>query len=869
MRLNDGPHNPREATGRAKPDPVRDEDAHSTRAFPSSVGTPDPDADLRVTAEFSNPTHVNGAAAMGGADGLGGGVDEGVVGMSGVRPPGDTVVYQEIAKPADIESATVDLAVGSMAGAVGFGKLPEVEGYDVVRRIGHGGMGVVFEGVQQATGRRVAIKFMLDGSMNAAALRKRFEREVEVVAGLSHPGIVSVIDSGVRKGRYFYVMEYVEGRSLDEAFKPGESDIAAVMDLIARICDAVDYAHQRGVLHRDLKPSNILVDGNGAPHLLDFGLAKRVEDAGSPTTGLTTHGRFGATIAEPGQLVGTLAYMSPEQSMGRSSEMGVRSDVYALGVIAYELASGRLPVLMDGSVREILTRIAEKEPPPASAVRPAIGRDLDAVLLKAVDKSTSRRYATAGEFAEDLRRYLTGMPVSARRIGSMGRLWRWVLRNRAISAVIVAAVLAIATTSTVLITRIIDARNRAERNLARADLRYFYLQGMLRDVNPDFGRVEVSALLKSTSDRLTKNPPEDDVTEASMRELIGETYRKLAEYPASERELTRALEIRESHPESKAELAECLHSLAATMFWRGKLEAADTNYRKAFAIRKSLYPSDNRDVATTMMHIAAVRLQQNRIAEAIKGYEDAMAMRIRLVGAQHVDVAQAMNNLASACMAAEDYDRAEDLFRRALQMIRGLEGEKFVGTGSTLQNLGVCLLEKGDPRGAEEAFEGAWRVRESLYGDRDHERVAANLTGLSQANYGEGKLAEAKDLARRSREMNERLGRLTHPDYAEAIVASANAIRDLDGPKDAEPIYRAAIEIYEHTSIPTRLKLAICQGELGVCLTRLGRYDDARTMFTASLERLRNEVATDSRRLKLAEQRLRELEEAHPEAVTR
>jgi serine/threonine protein kinase len=289
------------------------------------------------------------------------------------------------------------------------------------------------------------------------------EREFKVMDALALSGVpvarmhVLCEDESVI-GRAFYVMEFVPGKPLDEALKPGECEIRHAMDLVARICDAVDYAHQRGVLHRDLKPSNILIDTHGDPHLLDFGLAKRVEDAGAAGG---AHGRLGVTIAEPGQLVGTVAYMSPEQTLGKTNQTGVRSDVYALGVIAYELVAGKLPVEMEGSIREVLTRIAEKEPAPASAARSGVSRDLDAVLLRALEKNPARRYATAGEFASDLRLFLTGMPVTARRVGAVGRSWRWVMRNQAIASVIAAAAVILVTVSTWAIARIIVERDRA------------------------------------------------------------------------------------------------------------------------------------------------------------------------------------------------------------------------------------------------------------------------------------------------------------------------------------------------------------------------------------------------------------------------
>ena len=265
------------------------------------------------------------------------------------------------------DRATVASSIGSASGKLTrHGPMPQIEGYDLVACLGAGGMGAVFEGYQSSTGRRVAVKFMLDAAGMHEGARKRFEREVEVVARLEHPGIVSVIDSGVRKGKYYYVMEYVTGKMLDKALTPGQCPPETAIKLITQVCDAVDYAHQHGVLHRDLKPSNIIVDEKGLPHLLDFGLAKVFDPAESDGG---SHGQMGLTISGPGHLLGTLAYMSPEQARGRHDETSVRTDVYSLGAIAYELLTGRLPCLMSDSLSNTLASIMEQDPPAASSIR--------------------------------------------------------------------------------------------------------------------------------------------------------------------------------------------------------------------------------------------------------------------------------------------------------------------------------------------------------------------------------------------------------------------------------------------------------------------------------------------------------------------
>lgn len=303
-------------------------------------------------------------------------------------------------------------------------------------------MGIVFEAYQEATGRRVAIKFLPDAAAATPAARMRFEREVDLVARLQHPNIVGVLDSGIHSGRYWYAMEYIDGKSFDEYLgapdstpradataAPGAAavDPRRVLRLIAAIADAVDFAHQHGVLHRDLKPSNVVIDERGQPHVLDFGLAKGIDPTGSSAD---------VTLSEPGQLLGTLAYMSPEQSRGRSDQVSVRSDVYALGAMAYESVTGRPPIAVDGALVDVLDRIAHRDPPRPSTIRGRLSVDIDAMLLKALNKSPAARYATAGEFAADIRRFLNHEPILARRIGQATRAMRWARRNKATAIII-------------------------------------------------------------------------------------------------------------------------------------------------------------------------------------------------------------------------------------------------------------------------------------------------------------------------------------------------------------------------------------------------------------------------------------------------
>lgn len=286
-----------------------------------------------------------------------------------------------------------------------------IPGYRILATIRSGGQGVVYRAEQTKTRRIVALKVLLCGALATARQRARFEREVELVAGLRHPNIVTLFESGTTPEKHpFYAMEYVDGVPLDEyrarrALEAGGTiPLIEAISLFRNICDAVQYAHQRSIVHRDLKPANILIDSVGQPRILDFGLAK-VSDEEHLATAMTFTGEF----------MGTFAYASPEQAAGQPDQIDIRTDVYSLGVIFYELLTGQMPYPAGGSMVSAIRNITEIEPRPPSERRRELGDEIDTIVLKALAKEPARRYQSAGELSRDLQHYLAGEPIDARR----------------------------------------------------------------------------------------------------------------------------------------------------------------------------------------------------------------------------------------------------------------------------------------------------------------------------------------------------------------------------------------------------------------------------------------------------------------------
>ncbi len=329
-------------------------------------------------------------------------------------------------------------------------------GYRVIREIHHGGQGVVYEAVQAGTEMTVALKVLPGGRHADERSRWRFEQEVRLIASLRHPGIVAIHDSGIAEGQYFFAMEYVCGRPLDTHVRMTRAGVRDVVDLIRQTCDALAYAHQRQVIHRDLKPGNILVDEDGRPRILDFGLAKIVTP--DFASGL------GRAVSLAGQIMGTLPYMAPEQTTGDPNAADTRTDVFALGVILYELLTGTLPYKTLGlDLAEAIRNIREERPVRPSQLRRELNSEIDAIILKAMEKEADRRYGSAAELRDDLAAWLDGRPISAKSASSLYVLRKLAVRHRYATGVVALLMAAIAGFAGISLHYYLEAAEALER----------------------------------------------------------------------------------------------------------------------------------------------------------------------------------------------------------------------------------------------------------------------------------------------------------------------------------------------------------------------------------------------------------------------
>ena len=299
-----------------------------------------------------------------------------------------------------------------------------VPGFEIIGEIGRGGMGVVYRAVQLSTKRVVALKVMLAGAFASRSAQRRFQREVELAARFRHPGIVRVLEGDrTSTGQPYYAMDYVQGVHLDRWLSTSQPDVHTTLRLFVDICEAVEHAHQNRVVHRDLKPANVVIDADGKPHILDFGLSKDTDQTSAEDTPSTV-------LSIPGQVTGTLRYLSPEQAAGTPAEVDPRTDVHALGVMLFEALTGALPFDSAGSPSDVMQRIREDPPARPSSLSSHVDGELETIILKALEKEKQRRYQSVTEFREDLGRYLCDELPLARRPSSFYVFRKRVSRHR-------------------------------------------------------------------------------------------------------------------------------------------------------------------------------------------------------------------------------------------------------------------------------------------------------------------------------------------------------------------------------------------------------------------------------------------------------
>jgi eukaryotic-like serine/threonine-protein kinase len=721
--------------------------------------------------------------------------------------------------------------------------------YRILRELGHGGMGTVYLAARadEHFEKRVALKVIRSGADSAEVVR-HFKRERQILAGLDHANIAKLLDGGTTDdGLPYLVMEYIEGKPLLTYCDSGSLSIAERLKLFQAVCSAVQYAHRNLVVHRDIKPGNILVADDGSPRLLDFGIAK-----------LVTPELPGEAPTATAMLM-TPEYASPEQARGEL--ITTATDVYSLGVVLYELLTGHYPYrLPSRQPLDVLRAVSEQEPecpsdtiqrteektaprdaPPIRVTPESVARtregtpeklrrrlrgDLDNILMLALRKQPQRRYASVEAFSDDIRRYLNGMPVRARKPSLGYRAGKFVKRH--VAGVVASVVVLVLLIGFAVAMALQSAREARERKLAQKERATAQ---------------QVSAFLVDLFK--VSDPSQARGNTVTAREVLDKGAEKIA------------TELKDQ-PEVRATLMDTMGSVYVNL---GLYDKAVPLLRDALETRKAVLGAEHLDVGRSLFNLAVLLRRRGDYAAAESLHREALALRRRLLGNEHPDVARSLNNLGLVLADKGDYLGAEAFYREALAMRRKLLGERHRDVAGTLNNLANVLKQRGDYAAAEGIYREALAIVREQFG-HEHPDVAMNLDNLADLLALKGDFAGAETLFRETVPMLRKLLGSQHPTVAVSLLNLADMLCLERKPAEAEPIAREALAIFRKALPAGHMYTAEAESVLGGCLALSQHYGEAEPLLLGSYPLLKAKTGDRSPETRKALQRIVRLYEA-------
>ena len=768
--------------------------------------------------------------------------------------------------------------------------------YKLLQEIGQGGMGAVFMAEQdKPVRRRVALKVIKAG-MDTAQVVARFEAERQALALMDHPNIAKVFDAGTTDTRRpFFAMELVKGIPITQYCDQGRLSPKERLELFISVCHAIQHAHQKGIIHRDIKPSNVLVtliDAKPVPKVIDFGVAKAIDQRLTEKTLFT---QFGS-------IVGTLEYMSPEQAEFSGMDVDTRSDVYALGVLLYELLTGTTPLeherLRDTAYAEILRRIKEEEPPKPStrlslscerlasiaAVRGtepvrltrAVRGDLDSIVMKAIDKSRTRRYESAGSFARDVQRYLDGDTVEACPPSAVYRLRKFASKHRgpvAIALAFAGLVVAGAGISIAMAVRATQAeretrqeRNRAviaeaeakaegeksRRSALQSDTVLRFLQEqVLAAARPEgeeggLGReVTIREAVDAAAPKVTEAFNDQPTVEAGIRGALGVTYLLLGEPGRAIAELERSNQLFEAqlgrdHPTT----LETRHSLAEAYHAAGRTAEAISLHQATLKACESQLGPDHPQSLILRGSLARAYQTVGRTAEAIKLNEANLKACESRLGADHRSTLAIRTNLAAGYLSAGRTADAIRLYEATLKACEAKLGVDHPGTLSVRANLANAYESAGRVGAAIVLHEETLRARESKLGN-DHPITLVSRVSLASRYRSGGRITEAITLYESTCEkLDSKLG-TDHPTALACHGGLADAYLSAGRTTEAIKEYEATFKALERTFGPEAANTLANRGSLGAAYLAAGRSAEAIKLYEATIKAQDSKLGPD------------------------
>jgi non-specific serine/threonine protein kinase/serine/threonine-protein kinase len=786
-----------------------------------------------------------------------------------------------------------------------------------ILRLGEGGMGVVYLAEEIGPlGRRAALKRIKHG-LDSQRVLERFEQERRVLARMDHPGIARALDAGAAEdGTPYFVMEYVDGAPITDYCDRQRLRPRERLEVFARLCEAIEHAHRRGILHRDLKPSNILiVDGPDGPRpkVIDFGVARA-----------TAQRRLEWSVfTEFGRLIGTPEYMSPEQADLEHDDLDTRSDVYALGVILYELLVGRTPhdaiSLRALGLEALLRTIRESSfPTPSSRLstlgdeageiasrrgsdpdrlRRGIAGELDWIVMRATERDRERRYGSPRELAEDVRRFLENQPVKAGPPSASYRVRKFVRRHRVgvlVAGVVFALLLgAVAGTSWGLMGAI-AARAETQKRAAELETVMEFQQAMLAEIDMERMGRDIRDILQSEYDEVVSDGEsltfdeaitranmtnvalgvidtnvlaraegsldeqfsDQPTVEAALRQTIGDTYFELGLYTRALPQMEQALEIRRRLlGNENTDTLESVGSLGRLLVRMGRRDEAETYYREALEGHRRLLGESHQDTLRWTNNMGYVLEQMGRFEEAEPYFREALEGRRRVLGPDDRETITSINNVGYVLKQMGKLEEAQPYYLEALERGRRLLGPDDPDTLIWVNNVGFLLDAMERPEEAEPYFRETLEGRRRVLGD-EHPYTLESYRAMGNLLRRLGRLSEAQEPVRRALDGNRRVLGDDHPETQKSLRDMGRLLQAMGQPMEAERYHLEAIERGRRTLPETDFVIGLALHAYGETLIAIERYDEAEETLLEAYENLEAARGTEHQWTHAAAKRL-------------
>ena len=728
----------------------------------------------------------------------------------------------------------------------------QIGSYIIDGEAGVGGMGIVYTGKRndKEFEQKVAIKILKHG-ITSEYLLKRFQIERQTLANLQHQNIARLLDGGrTNDGLPYLVMEFIDGIPITECCNQKKLNIEEKLKLFREVCNAVQYAHQNLIIHRDLKPGNILVTKDGTPKLLDFGIAKLIdEELVDKNEGLTRTGIWHLTPE----------YASPEQIKGE--KITTASDIYSLGVLLYQILTGKQPYKISTNSPVAISKIITEEKilkPSERIIQSSeisginnfsnpekvsahLKGDLDNIVLKAMHKDPAKRYVSVEQFSEDIRRHLIGLPVIAQKDSAGYRLSKFIQRHKVgfVSSVgflvfLIASLIAIIWQASIAASE----RDKAVSEAMKVENVNKFLQDMLSSVDPsEIGRdVKVYDILKKASGDVGKDFIRHPEIEAAVRKTIGKTLTNLGEFDEAKPHLIKSLELNDIvYGKESYQSAESMHELALYYHWIGELNTADSLYARSIRIFRQNEESPPRAFASSLNDYGILKQEQASYQESLQLLKESYNIFIKNFGEKDRDVASTLNNLALTLESLNDIDGAEKHYQKSLEVYLELYGPIRPEISTLYNNLAYVYIDKEDLNKAEEYFKKSLELKIQTLGNKH------SLVGLAYMNLGaleytmkkfelaESNLLKALENFKTSLNTNHVWLGLTDFWYGKILIEKSQYAA-------AEKYIKSALSIYKNNYPKDHPNIISANAELGIIFFHQNKYAEAEKFLVDGYE---------------------------------